>query len=52
MITKKKQIKIMNEVIIHLLQENDQLTKANKKLENLLDLTLIKSGSPQEEQSY
>jgi hypothetical protein len=49
---KKEIIKLMNEIIIHLTLENDKLTKANKKLENLLDLTLIKSGSPQEEQSY
>jgi regulator of replication initiation timing len=51
-ITKKKKLQILNEIIVHLMQENDQLTKANKKLENLLDLTLIKSGSPHEEQSY
>lgn len=49
---KKEIIKLMNEIIIHLTLENDKLTKANKKLENLLDLTLIKSGSPHEEQSY
>lgn len=42
----------MNEVVINLMIENDELKKKNKKLENLLDITLIKSGSPQEEQSY
>ena len=52
MITKRKQIKIMNEVVILLMQENETLITENKKLNNLLDLTLIKSGSPQEEQSY
>ena len=49
---KKKIIELMNEIILHLTLENDQLAKANKKLENLLDLTLIKSGSPHEEQSF
>ncbi len=52
MITKRKQIKYMNEVVIMLMQENEKLIIENKKLNNLLDLTLIKSGSPQEEQSY
>ena len=52
MITKRKQIKIMNEVVILLMQENETLITENKKLNNLLDMTLIKSGSPQEEQSY
>lgn len=42
----------MNEVVIMLMQENEKLIIENKKLNNLLDLTLIKSGSPQEEQSY
>lgn len=52
MITKRQKIKIINEVVINLMIENDELKKKNKKLENLLDITLIKSGSPQEEQSY
>ena len=52
MITKRQKIKIINEVVINLMIENDELNKKNKKLENLLDITLIKSGSPQEEQSY
>lgn len=42
----------MNEVVINLMIENTELKAQNKKLENLLDITLIKSGSPQEEQSY
>lgn len=52
MITKRKKIQIMNEVVINLMIENTELKAQNKKLENLLDITLIKSGSPQEEQSY
>ena len=52
MITKRQKIQVMNEVVINLMIENDELKKKNKKLENLLDITLIKSGSPQEEQSY
>jgi regulator of replication initiation timing len=52
MITKRKQIKYMNEVVIMLMQENEKLIIENKKLNNLLDITLIKSGSPQKEQSY
>jgi len=42
----------MNEVVIMLMQENEKLIIENKKLNNLLDITLIKSGSPQKEQSY
>ena len=52
MITKRKQIKILNEIVVSLMIENDELLKENKRMENLLDITLIKSGSPQEEQSY
>jgi len=52
MITKRKKIQIMNEAVINLMIENAELKTQNKKLENLLDITLIKSGSPQEEQSY
>ena len=52
MITKRQKIQVMNKVVINLMIENDELKKKNKKLENLLDITLIKSGSPQEEQSY
>ena len=52
MITKRKKIKYMNEVVIMLMQENEKLIIENKKLNNLLDLTLMKSGSPHEEQSY
>ena len=52
MITKRKQIKILNEIVVSLMIENDELLKENKRMGNLLDITLIKSGSPQEEQSY
>jgi hypothetical protein len=52
MITKRQKIQIMNEAVINLMIENAELKAQNKKLENLLDITLIKSGSPQEEQSY
>jgi hypothetical protein len=52
MITKQKKIKILNEIVVNLMIENDELLKENKRMGNLLDITLIKSGSPQEEQSY
>jgi hypothetical protein len=52
MVTKRKQIKILNEVVISLMIENDELLKEMKRMGNLLDITLIKSGSPTEEQSY
>jgi len=52
MITKRKKIQIMNETVISLMIENEKIKKENRKLKNLLDITLIKSGSPQEEQSY
>ena len=52
MITKRQKIQIINEAVINLMIENAELKAQNKKLENLLDITLIKSGSPQEEQSY
>jgi hypothetical protein len=52
MVTKRKKIQVMNQVVINLMIENDALKKQIKKYENLLDVTLIKSGSPTEEQSY
>ena len=52
MITKRQKIQIMNETVISLMIENEKIKKENRKLKNLLDITLIKSGSPQEEQSY
>ena len=51
-VSKRKMIEIMNQAVINLMIENDELKKQIKKYENLLDVTLIKSGSTTEEQSY
>jgi hypothetical protein len=35
MITKRKQIKILNEIVVSLMIENDELLKENKRMGNL-----------------